>query len=67
MIYIFHYRGCFGEVNETAGNLPSPGSEVPLIPVCMLNEYVYCPRLAYLLWVQGEFEHNHCRGLDPPQ
>ncbi len=33
-------------------------TEVPLIPVRMLNEYVYCPRLAYLMWVQGEFEHN---------
>jgi CRISPR-associated protein Cas1 len=21
----------------------------------MLNEYVYCPRLAYMMWVQGEF------------
>jgi len=29
-----------------------------LIPVRMLNEYVYCPRLAYLMWVQGEFAHN---------
>lgn len=42
----------------TTTNLPSPASEVPLIPVRMLNEYVYCPRLAYLMWVQGEFEHN---------
>jgi CRISPR-associated protein Cas1 len=24
----------------------------------MLNEHVYCPRLAYLMWVQGEFAHN---------
>lgn len=38
---------------KTAGNLPSPISEVPLIPVRMLNEYVYCPRLACLMWVQG--------------
>lgn len=30
----------------------------PLIPVRMLNEFVYCPRLAYLMWVQGEFENN---------
>jgi len=30
----------------------------PLIPVRMLNEHVYCPRLAYLMWVQGEFRHN---------
>jgi CRISPR-associated protein Cas1 len=31
---------------------------IPLIPVRMLNEFVYCPRLGYLMWVQGEFEHN---------
>lgn len=24
----------------------------------MVNEYVYCPRLAYLEWVQGEWEDN---------
>ena len=30
----------------------------PLIPVRMLNEYVYCPRLAHLMWVQAEFAHN---------
>jgi CRISPR-associated protein Cas1 len=32
--------------------------EQPLIPVRMLNEYVYCPRLAHLMWVQAEFAHN---------
>ena len=32
--------------------------DLPLIPVRMLNEFVYCPRLAYLMWVQNEFEHN---------
>ena len=26
-----------------------------LVPALMLNEYAYCPRLAYLEWVQGEF------------
>jgi CRISPR-associated protein Cas1 len=31
---------------------------LPLLPVRMLNEYVYCPRLAYLMWVQGEFADN---------
>lgn len=31
---------------------------IPLIPVRMLNEFVYCPRLAYMMWAQGEFEHN---------
>jgi CRISPR-associated protein Cas1 len=29
-----------------------------LIPVRMLNEYTYCPRLAYIEWVQGEFTDN---------
>lgn len=29
-----------------------------LIPARMLNEYVYCPRLCYLEWVQGEFVDN---------
>lgn len=24
----------------------------------MLNEHAYCPRLAYLEWVQGDFAHN---------
>ncbi|MBF0530633.1 MAG: CRISPR-associated protein Cas4, partial [Deltaproteobacteria bacterium] len=28
------------------------------LPARMLNEYAYCPRLAYLEWVQGEFAHN---------
>lgn len=28
---------------------------VPLLPVRMVNEYVYCPRLAYMEWVQGEW------------
>jgi CRISPR-associated protein Cas1 len=30
----------------------------PLIPVRMLNEFVYCPRLAILEWVDREFAHN---------
>jgi len=39
-------------MNSTASGGPE------LIPVRMLNEFVYCPRLAYLEWVQGEFEDN---------
>lgn len=27
----------------------------PLLPARMVNEFVYCPRLAYLEWVQGEW------------
>lgn len=31
-------------------------SDLPdLLPVRMLNEFAYCPRLCYLEWVQGEF------------
>ena len=41
----------------------SPGAEVSiargrvpdLVPARMLNEHAYCPRLAYLEWVQGEW------------
>lgn len=34
----------------------SATSVVPdLVPARMLNEFAYCPRLAYLEWVQGEF------------
>ena len=50
----------------------SPGA--PLLPARMVNEYVYCPRLAYLEWVQGEWadsadtvegKHAH-RRVDKP-
>ena len=35
---------------------PPPASrDTPLIPVRMLNEWVYCPRLAFLEWVEGEW------------
>jgi CRISP-associated protein Cas1 len=30
----------------------------PLVPARMLNEFAYCPRLAYLMWVQGEWEES---------
>jgi CRISP-associated protein Cas1 len=34
-------------------------SKLPeLVPARMLNEYAYCPRLAYLEWVQGDFADN---------
>jgi CRISP-associated protein Cas1 len=40
-------------------NLPSRVSVLPdLVPARMLNEFAYCPRLAYLEWVQGEFADN---------
>src|SRR5262249_33051071 len=39
-------------------SFPELSPEAPLIPVRMVNEYVYCPRLAYLEWVQREFAHS---------
>lgn len=32
-----------------------PSGDAPLIPARILNEFVYCPRLAYLEWVQKEW------------
>ncbi|NPV72064.1 MAG: CRISPR-associated endonuclease Cas1 [Firmicutes bacterium] len=32
--------------------------DAPLVPARILNEYTYCPRLAYIEWVQGEFEES---------
>jgi CRISPR-associated protein Cas1 len=45
-----------------AGSEParSPEHVAPpeLVPARMLNEHAYCPRLAYLEWVQGDFSDN---------
>jgi CRISPR-associated protein Cas1 len=38
--------------------LPHVRAVPDLVPARMLNEYCYCPRLAYLEWVQGEFAHS---------
>lgn len=37
---------------------PGASDDAPLIPVRMLNEFTYCPRLGYLEWVQGEWADN---------
>jgi len=46
-------------VSETQIELPLPfpdlSGDQPLLPARMVNEYQYCPRLAYLEWVQGEW------------
>ncbi|MGH8503625.1 MAG: CRISPR-associated protein Cas4, partial [Gammaproteobacteria bacterium] len=34
---------------------PELAGDMPLLPARMVNEYQYCPRLAYLEWVQGEW------------
>src|SRR5579875_2512170 len=38
-------------------HLPAPpvSGDTPLIPARMVNEFAYCPRLAYLMWTQGEW------------
>lgn len=55
--------------NETGDNVPPPGGrqlslslpappavgDMPLVPARMVNEWIYCPRLAYLEWVEGEW------------
>ena len=38
--------------------LPALAADLPLLPARMVNEYVYCPRLAYLEWVQGEWAES---------
>ena len=42
----------------TPGRAGRRERESPLIPARILNEFVYCPRLAYLEWVQKEWEHS---------
>lgn len=40
-------------------SLPDGMAETPsLMPVRILTEYTYCPRLAYLEWVQAEFRES---------
>ncbi len=38
-------------------DLPAPpvDGDAPLVPARMVNEFVYCPRLAYLMWTQSEW------------
>ncbi len=45
---------------QTELELPFPelSRDVPLLPARMINEYCYCPRLAYLMWVQGEWDDS---------
>ena len=53
---------------------PDLAGDMPLLPARMVNEYQYCPRLAYLEWVQGEWaesadtvegRHTHRRADKP--
>src|ERR1700694_5917317 len=48
------------EPNQLELSLPFPelAGDLPLLPARMLNEFQYCPRLAYLEWVQGEWAES---------
>lgn len=49
------------QATKSFGRVPHPGPNAPpegLIPVRMLNEFTYCPRLGYLEFVQGEWAEN---------
>jgi len=50
------------EIDPLQPDLPLPFPELardlPLLPARMLNEFQYCPRLAYLEWVQGEWAES---------
>src|SRR5579883_1942330 len=37
---------------------PEPPADIPMLPARMVNEYQYCPRLAYLEWIQGEWAES---------
>lgn len=37
---------------------PLPSAPPDLVPARMINELIYCERLAYLEWAQGEFQDN---------
>lgn len=55
------FRFSIGTRNATLaveGRMTAPRRAPDLVPARMLNEHAYCPRLAYLEWVQGQFVDN---------
>lgn len=46
--------------DQLSFDLPAPPviGDAPLIPARMVNEFVYCPRLAYLMWTQSEWSDS---------
>lgn len=46
--------------NQLSFDLPAPPAtgDMPLVPARMVNEYVYCPRLAWLEWVDGAWSES---------
>ncbi len=49
-------------MDTVRSDVPTPSAvqsaDIPLLPARMVNEYQYCPRLAYLEWVQGEWAES---------
>lgn len=46
------------EQRELELAFPENVRDTPLLPARMINEFCYCPRLAYLEWVQGEWDDS---------
>ena len=48
------------EPSQLTFDLPAPPvlGDAPLVPARMVNEFVYCPRLAYLMWTQSEWSDS---------
>jgi CRISPR-associated exonuclease Cas4/CRISPR-associated protein Cas1 len=46
--------------SQLSFDLPAPpaAANLPLVPARMVNEWVYCPRLAWLEWVAGEWAES---------
>src|ERR1039457_1669754 len=38
---------------------PQVDSDFPLVPARIINEALYCERLMYLEWIQGEWADNY--------
>lgn len=45
-------------VQSTLSPIPSNLASPDLIPVRMLNEFTYCPRLCFLEWIEQEWDDN---------
>ncbi len=45
-------------MEDESSTVSSGGDGVPLLPARMVNEFAYCPRLAYFEWVDGVFADN---------
>ena len=44
--------------SSSSESLPADRDPLPLMPVRRLHNYLYCPRLFYLQWVEALFEEN---------